>query len=130
MFELDVFGEKAVLDHIGLAVRSIRDAVGDKAEIFTVEPQKVSVAFIKMNGLRMELIEPLGEDTPIASNLKKGQQLVHICFRVPDMDKAVKKGRENGFHCIAPVSPAVAIEGKRITWVYSRVYGLFELVED
>ncbi|MCL4298379.1 MAG: VOC family protein [Anaerolineae bacterium] len=131
MFELNMFGEDAVFDHVGLAVRSIEDTLnGDgKAAVFSDDIQKVSVAFIRMSGIKVELIEPLGEKTPVALSLQKGQQLVHLCFRVPDIEAAIQVGREYGFHCIARPVPAVAFGCRRIAWLFSRTYGLVELVE-
>ncbi|MCK6630569.1 MAG: VOC family protein [Anaerolineae bacterium] len=131
MLELNMFGDGAVFDHVGLAVRSIEATLdgNDEATIFDDNIQKVSVAFIRMNGIKVELIEPLGEKTPVALSLKKGQQLVHLCFRVPDIEAAIEKGREHGFHCIARPVPAVAFGCRRIAWLFSRVYGLVEIVE-
>ncbi len=61
-----------------------------------------------MAGIKVELIEPLNANTTIDLSLKKGQRLVHLCFRVSDIDDAIKKGRKNGFHCIAKPVPAKA----------------------
>lgn len=130
MLELNMFGDAAVFDHVGLAVKSIKNVVSNNLEIVSDEIQKVSVAFIKINCIKIELIEPLGENTPITSNLERGQHLVHLCFRVRDIDVAIRKGRENGFHCIAKPVPAKVFMGKKITWLFSRTYGLIELVED
>jgi methylmalonyl-CoA/ethylmalonyl-CoA epimerase len=131
MFELNMFGDRAVFDHVGLAVRSIGATLGSGREvaIFSDDLQKVSVAFIRMNGIKVELIEPLGENTPVALSLKKGQQLVHLCFRVPNIEAAIQKGRENGFHCIAQPVPAVAFNHRKIAWLFSRTYGLVEILE-
>lgn len=130
MLEIDAFGENVVFDHIGLAVRSIKDSIKNDLDVINEDIQKVSVAFINMNGLRVELIEPLGEDTPVSASLQKGQQLVHLCFRVPDVETAIKKAREHNFHCIANPVSAKAFGGRRIAWLFSKIYGLVELVED
>jgi len=129
VLKLNIFGDGASFEHVGLAVSSIRYLVGDKEEIFREEAQKVSVAFVEVDGLRVELIEPLGEDSPVSSSLKKGRQLVHLCYRVPDIDAAIEKARANGFHCIARPMPSKTLDGSRITWLFSRSYGLVELVE-
>ncbi len=130
MLDVNMFGSDAIFDHVGLVVKSIKDAVNDDSlEIFKDEVQKVSVAFIKVNGIELELIEPSGEDSPINLNLQKEQRLVHLCYRVPKLEEAVKKGRENGFHCISKPKPAVAYDNKNIVWLFNRIYGLVELVE-
>lgn len=130
MLELNIFGDDARFEHVGLAVNSIRDAVRDDLEIFCDEIQNVSVAFVNMNGIRVELIEPRGTNSPITSSLKGGRKLVHLCFRVRDLEAAIVRGRGHGFHCIAKPVPAVAFGNKRIAWLFNKIYGLVELVEE
>ena len=127
--DLNAFGDEAEFDHVGVAVPSIQEAVEADARVVSDETQKVSVAFVNLNGLRVELIEPHGKDSPVASSLESGRQLVHICYRVPDIDAAIQRGREHGFHRIGNATPAVAFSGRRIAWVFSRTYGLVELLE-
>ena len=127
--DLNVFGNEVKFDHVGVAVPSIQEAVDADPRVVSDETQKVSVAFVKLNGLRLELIEPHGEDSPVAPSLESGRQLVHICYRVPDIDAALQRGREHGFHRIGSPTPAVAFSGRRIAWVFSRTYGLVELLE-
>ena len=129
ILDLQLFGDQAEFDHIGVAVASIQEAT--QADPITVsdEHQRVSVAFVNVNGLNLELIEPLGDDSPIHSSLKEMKQLVHVCFRVRNLEDAISKGRENGFHQIADPVPAKAFLDRKIVWVFSRTYGLIELVE-
>jgi len=129
MFDLNPFGEDAVFDHVGIAVFSIRDVVGDKVEVTDDELQKVTVGFVDMHGLKIELVQPFGEDTPIKESLKKNQKLLHLCFRVHYLKEAMVEARKHGFHCIAQPKPAKAFQHKRIAWLFSRVYGLIELLE-
>ena len=120
------FGEDAVFDHIGIAVEGVQDP--DKIE----DPENgVNVAFTDLHGINVEFVEPYCElhFSPIRSILQRGIRVYHICFRVWDMEKALKTARENGFHLIRPLQSAKAFEGKRIAWVFSNTYGLFELVE-
>ena len=128
MFELNVFGEEAEFDHLGLALQSIND-VTDGVKSVKEDTQKVSVAFIQIGGIKIELIEPLNENSPILTNLKNGQKLVHMCFRVPNIDASIQKARKFGFHCIRKAVSAVAFNNKNIAWLYSRTYGLVELLE-
>lgn len=122
------FGENALFEHAGIAVRSINDAASG-LEITEDPVQKVKVAFINVHGFRIELIEPLAEKSPVSKILDKGQSLYHLCFRVPDIDEALKTARKNGFHCIAKPVRAKAFNENRMAWVFSKVYGLFELIE-
>ena len=130
ILELNLFGKGATFNHLGVAVKSIKDIVSDELMIVSDEVQKVAVAFINLSGIKIELIEPLDENSPISSSLKEGRQLIHLCFQVPDLDIAIKQGRENSFHCIAKPVTARAFKNKRIVWLFSRTYGLIELLEE
>lgn len=128
MYSLHLFGENVEFDHVGLAVRSM-PADLEKQKIF--DPlQHVNVAFININGLRVELVEPVGERSPVVNLLKKNQSLYHLCFRTRNIPESLEKAKENGFHCIAKPVEAVAFGNKNIVWLYSRQYGLVELVEN
>jgi methylmalonyl-CoA/ethylmalonyl-CoA epimerase len=119
-----------VFDHVGLAVRSIQDAGGTELSVVDDPTQRVSVAFVDFAGLRVELIQPLGDRSPIAATLAKGQPLVHLCFRVPSLDVALRHGRESGMHQLARPVPAPAFGGRSIAWLYRKDIGLIELLED
>lgn len=122
------FGKEARFHHIGLAVRSIRE-VSPSSEPVVERTQKVRLAFVSLNGLTVELLEPLGDDSPIATSLRDGVKLLHLCFEVPDLDAALAACRPAGFHRISRPVPTEALEGRRLVWVYSQRYGLFELLE-
>ena len=122
------FGDDAEFEHAGIAVRSISDAV--KGTKKTEDPiQKVKVAFMHINNIKIELIEPITEKSPITNILDKGQSLYHLCFRVPNIQKALETARKHDFHCIARPVPAKAFNENKVAWVFSKVYGLFELIE-
>jgi len=127
MYSLNLFGDNAEFDHVGLAVRSIPDDL-EKQKIF--DPlQHVNVAFINVNRLRVELVEPVGERSPVMNLLKRNQSLYHLCFRTRNISESLEKAKGNGFHCIAKPVTAVAFDNRNIVWLYSRQYGLVELVE-
>ena len=125
---MKLFGEDAEFDHAGIAVRSI-DGVASGLEIIEDPLQKVLVAFIDLNGLKVELICPAGENSPVSEILAKGQHLYHLCYRVQNMNNSLKIARDHGLHCIAKPVPAMAFGNKRIAWVFSPALGLFELLE-
>jgi methylmalonyl-CoA/ethylmalonyl-CoA epimerase len=126
---LTLFGDGARFHHVGLAVRSIVDAGGAADDVVRDDVQNVSVAFVDVGGVRIELIEPAASDSPVSRSLDKGQPLVHLCFEVNDLDSAVTAARAAGFHQIARPVPARAFASRRIAWLYSRTYGLMELLE-
>lgn len=126
--DLDFFGPEARFHHIGLAVRSIAPLRPEARP--TADPiQRVSVAFVDLHGLNIELIEPLGASSPIERSLRNGTKLVHLCYEVGNLALAVNRSRTYGFRQLSLPVPAQAFEGRRISWVYSPEYGLFELLE-
>jgi hypothetical protein len=128
MEKFKAFGPATTVHHVGIAVRSIVDLYPEIEPIF--DPiQKVKVAFLDAYGLKMELLEPVGEASPVYSSLSNGTHLQHICYEVSSIKKAVLVCRDFGFHVISPISPAVAIENCSIVWVFNPEYGLFELLE-
>jgi len=101
------------LDHLGIAVASIAEArmlyetmlgakfVGEEV----VAEQKVRVAFFELglgpNALRIELLEPLDEASPIAKFLaKRGPGLHHTAYRVEDVGLALRAAAEAGIRLI------------------------------
>jgi len=125
---LNFFGEGAVFEHAGIATMSIDDVAPGVQKI--VDPiQKVAVALYAINGFKIELVQPLSDDSPVNNLLEKGQSLYHLCFKVPDITKSIKIARTNGFHSIAKPVSAVAFGGRKIVWLFSSTYGLIELLE-
>ena len=92
--------------------------------------QRVRVALFRLHGVPLEAVEPVGDDSPVSNSLRKGMKLIHLCFRVPDLDAAAAAARSHGLLQVSQPAPAAAFDGRRILWFYSRAMGLFELVED
>ena len=128
MISYNFFGSDAKLEHIGIAVKSI-EKIDPKIQSIADNHQKVKVAFINVDGAEIELVEPLGEDSPVAKILEKGQSLYHLCFSVKNIDEAIEESKKNGFHCIAKPEEAAAFNKRRIAWLFNKNFGLFELVE-
>lgn len=95
------------LDHIGIAVRSIEEALpfylevlkGSLEDRYTsdVPGVEVHVAVVKTNGQTIELLEPTNRNSPIARFIKqKGKGVHHVAYRVDDIDLAIREARDNG----------------------------------
>jgi len=125
--DIDFFGSEANFHHLGLVVKSITDVVAD-AQIITDPVQRVRLSFVKLNGVCIELLEPTGPDSPVFQSLQKKIKLVHICYSVPDITKAIADAEPHGCVCIARPVMAVAFNSQ-IAWLYHRDYGLIELLE-
>jgi methylmalonyl-CoA/ethylmalonyl-CoA epimerase len=88
------------VDHIAIAVKDLageivryRDVLGlEYLGSEVVAEQKVTVAFFKINDMFIELLEPLGPDSPISAFIeKKGGGLHHLALEVDDIDAAIKR---------------------------------------
>jgi methylmalonyl-CoA/ethylmalonyl-CoA epimerase len=95
--------------------------------------QKVTVNFLAKSDedvAEIELIAPISEDSPIRSMLAKdGGGTYHLCFETSDIDGALIHAKKNGCIVVSSPVPAVAFQGRRIAWIYTRSRQLFELVE-
>lgn len=129
MERFDPFGPGAEFHHVGLSTTSIEDVLGENANAILDPIQRVRVAFVSLSGMCVEFVEPAADDSPVGGAIRKGQQLLHVCFTVPDIVAAIRKSRSNGFHQVARPAPAPAFGGRQIAWVYSPAYGLLELLE-
>jgi methylmalonyl-CoA epimerase len=100
------------LDHVGIAVNKLDESLPIYEEILGVKPvsiravptQGVRAAFFEVgNGVVVELIEPLHDDSAVARFLAKhGPGVHHICFEVDEVDEELKTMAEKG---ISPVEP-------------------------
>ncbi|HIC93513.1 MAG TPA: methylmalonyl-CoA epimerase [Anaerolineae bacterium] len=87
------------VDHIGIVVRSIeealrvyRDALGlPLTRVQEVPEQQVRIAFLPVGDCEVELVEPTAADSGVARFLeRRGEGLHHICFEVDDIEAALR----------------------------------------
>jgi methylmalonyl-CoA epimerase len=127
------------LDHVAIAVPSIASAlphyetllgaVGSPPE--RVDAQGVSVVFVGTGPGRIELLEPLRDDTPVARFLaRRGPGLHHIAYRVPDLAAALAECSEQGLALIDR-EPRPGAHGRRVAFLHPRTTSgvLIELIE-
>jgi methylmalonyl-CoA/ethylmalonyl-CoA epimerase len=78
--------------------------------------QKVSACFLSRGegDAVIELVAPLGPDSPIDRTLKKGGGAYHVCCQVPDIDAAIRHLTEQGSFLLSGPVPAVAFEMRHI----------------
>jgi methylmalonyl-CoA/ethylmalonyl-CoA epimerase len=96
------------LDHIGIVVESIQqarqayEALGIKvSHVLDLATKPVTVAFLPLGEIELELLQPNPGESNIADFLKEyGEGLHHICFEVPDLDAALQTAREAGLKLI------------------------------
>jgi methylmalonyl-CoA/ethylmalonyl-CoA epimerase len=128
------------VDHIAIAVKSLDDATKVYSALFGKEPdhfeevqeQKVKTAIYYLGDVRIELLEPTSDDSPIAKFIeKRGEGLHHVAYRVDDLEAKLNELKEKGFRLIDE-KPRVGAEGKLIAFVHPKsVVGvLTELTQD
>ena len=88
------------IDHIGIAVKSIEEALPFYVEqlhlelegIEKVESEQVKVAFLRIGESRIELLEPTSEYSPIYKFIeKRGEGIHHIALGVNDIEKRLEE---------------------------------------
>jgi len=116
------------IEHIGIAVNSIEEAkvyfedvLGLKCyAVEEVKDQKVKTAFFKIGDTKIELLEPLEEDSPVAKFIaKRGQGIHHIAFATGDVNSALNEAKEKGVRLIDKKSRKGA-EGLKIGFLYPK----------
>ncbi len=97
------------VDHIGIAVKSIDEALKLYVDVLglecqgkeTVEEQKVTVAFLPTGDSELELLESTSPDGPVAKFIEKnGEGVQHIALRVSNIEEALKDLKEKGIRLI------------------------------
>lgn len=136
MIPADVFR----FHHLGVAVADLQSALPVYRTLFgyelTAGPfddaiQKVSVCFVSRGAgdLTLELVAPLGADSPVRTTLKKGGSAYHVCYEVPDIDAAIQHLSDNECLTVSAPVPAVAFDLRRIAWLLTPSWQLIELIE-
>ncbi|MDE0126022.1 MAG: methylmalonyl-CoA epimerase [Bryobacterales bacterium] len=131
--------ETVTIDHIGIAVRSIdealgmyRDALGlDPVSRTVVEHERVEAAVLPTGGGRIELLQPTSDDSVIARFLRRrGQGVHHVALRVDNLEEAIETLRNSGRRLVTD-RIQIGAEGYRYVFVHPGSTGgvLLELVE-
>jgi len=127
------------IDHIGVAVEQIEPALAlyrdsfelDLAHREVVEEQGVEAVLLDVGENHVELLAPLGDDTPVGRFLAKyGPGLHHVAYQVGDIDGTLDALRAAGLKLIDE-QPRTGIRGSRVAFLHPRSSGgvLTEIVE-
>lgn len=125
--------------HIGYAVKNI-DATAQfylmsgwtKSDTLLDPVQNTYITFLYREGFpTIELVAPVDDNSPICNTLKKmGVGTYHVCYAIPDIEKAVKELRLKRFIPLFEPVQAIAINNHRICYMMHPQVGLIELVEE
>lgn len=127
------------IDHIGLAVADVEAALHIWRDILglrvthdeSVPEQGTRVIFLNGGNAEIELLVPLGPETPVGKFLaKRGPGMHHICFVVDNLEAAMAEVKAEGLELIDE-EPRIGAKGKRLAFVHPKsAHGvLIELCE-
>jgi methylmalonyl-CoA/ethylmalonyl-CoA epimerase len=118
------------LNHVAIAVKDIaaasrtyRETLG--AEVSPPEPMEehgVTVVFITLPNTKIELLEPLGEDSPIAKFLEKNPDggMHHVCYEVADILAARDQLVKTGARVLGTGEPKIGAHGKPVLFLHPK----------
>jgi methylmalonyl-CoA/ethylmalonyl-CoA epimerase len=127
--------------HVGYVVGSIQQAapgfVGSLAlkwdgRIIHDPLQTVCVSFFHPHSAgspAIELVEPVGTGSPVHRFLERGGGLHHVCFEVDSLERQLEWTKANRDVIVRSPAPAVAFDGRRIAWIYTKNKLLVEYLE-
>ena len=113
------------IDHVGVAVRSIDDALGiyralglSESGREEVASQKVITAFLPVGESQIELLQPTSADSPVGKFLeKRGEGIHHVCFAVENLEAALADLSRKGFRLIH-TAPVPGAGGRRVAFLH------------
>ena len=118
------------LNHVAIAVSDIakaskvyRDTLGAEVSAKVAQPDHgVSTVFITLPNTKIELLEPLGSDSPIAKFLERNPDggIHHICYEVPDIRIARDKLKAQGARVLGSGEPKIGAHGKPVLFLHPK----------
>jgi methylmalonyl-CoA epimerase len=123
--------------HVGIAVADLGAALAFYRDVFGLEPHPPEVVdgarivSLPFGESEIELLSPIKAESPIGRFLaKRGPGIHHVCFRVPDLDAALRACRAAGYRLIDE-TPRTGAGGQRIAFVHPKTTAgiLLELTE-
>jgi methylmalonyl-CoA/ethylmalonyl-CoA epimerase len=129
------------LHHIGYVVPRISDAAPRfiaslqmtwDGEVFHDPAQTVRVTFLRQASAEepmIELVEPASPQSRVNSFLKRGGGLHHLCYETDSLSSQLQVVLAAGAVLVLEPTPAVAFNGRKIAWIYTREKLLVEYLE-
>jgi methylmalonyl-CoA/ethylmalonyl-CoA epimerase len=118
------------LNHLAIAVPNLeaatavyRDTLGAKVSQPQALPDHgVTVVFVELDNTKVELLEPLGEGSPIAAFLEKNPSggMHHVCYEVEDILAARDKLKAEGARILGDGEPKTGAHGKPVLFLHPK----------
>lgn len=118
------------LNHVAIAVKDLaastalyRDTLGAKVSAPLPQPAHgVTVVFVELPNTKVELLEPLGEGSPIAKFLERNADggIHHICYEVEDILAARDRLKAEGARVLGDGEPKIGAHGKPVLFLHPK----------
>ena len=118
------------LNHVAIAVRDIakaasvyRDTLGAEVSAKVAQPDHgVSTVFINLPNTKIELLEPLGEGSPIAKFLERNPDggVHHVCYEVDNIIAARDRLKGEGARVLGDGEPKIGAHGKPVLFLHPK----------
>lgn len=118
------------LNHVAIAVPDLKAAseiyrttLGARVSEAVPQPEHgVTTVFIELPNTKIELLEPLGEQSPIAKFLERNPAggIHHLCYEVDDILAAREQLRARGAHVLGDGEPKIGAHGKPVLFLHPR----------
>ena len=130
------------VNHIAIAVPNLSKAISNYKNTFNCKISKVlelpehgvTTAFINLQNTNIELLEPLGTNSPIKKFLERNNNggIHHICYEVKDLKLAINNLIKNNYKLIGNNTPTIGAHGKPIIFLHPSNFDgtLIELQEE
>jgi methylmalonyl-CoA/ethylmalonyl-CoA epimerase len=109
------------VDKLGNALRIYQDILGLKLQKTMVfESQKVKIAFFSVGETKIELLEPIAPESPVAKFLeKRGEGIHHIALKVTNIEEHLKQLKEKGI-TLVDEKPRTGAEGRKVAFLHPK----------
>ena len=129
------------LNHVAIAVTSVQAAAKQYKSILGANISSpmdlplhgVKTIFVELDNTKIELLEPIGDNSPIKKFLKNNPLggMHHICYEVPNIKEASTKLKSEGATILGSGKPTIGAHGKPVIFIHPKDFNgtLIELEE-
>jgi len=121
------------LNHVAIAVKDLtaatalyRDTLGARVSQPLPQPEHgVTVVFVELPNTKVELLEPLGADSPVGKFIERNPDggIHHICYEVDDIIAARDRLKAAGARVLGSGEPRTGAHGKPVLFLHPKDFG-------
>ena len=120
------------LNHVAIAVPDLREAALKYKQTLGAEVSEqqelvehgVKVVFVKLENTKIELLQPLGANSPISSFLERNPAggIHHVCYEVDDINEAANILQDKGAKILGDGKPRIGAHGKPVIFLHPKEF--------